>query len=267
MKYYPTPFGSFPSVTSILSATQSTKRKAALQKWSEKPENQGSSSIARERGIKTHKLSEDFLLTGTAGIDDDENVNQLFQPLIPSLKLFSNVIWAEKPVDRKKYPDCVFWDEVEQSERGMVWSATGQYAGCPDFVGDFGGKLTLGDLKTSKRLYRRTAPAKPSPQVFNAAKYDSDPNHLLAAEAVKDYREKLNGYLAYQSCCVQLAGYKRALEETLAITIEQVMVIVATLRRAQVYILFDYEVQEAEKIWSKKLETFYTETLLNEGCK
>ena len=57
-RHYKTPYGSLPSVTTILSATSGSK--AALERWAKK--NPGGREAAARRGTKVHSLMEEYLL-------------------------------------------------------------------------------------------------------------------------------------------------------------------------------------------------------------
>ena len=57
-RHYKTPYGSLPSVTTILSETSGSK--AALERWAKK--NPGGREAAAQRGTKVHSLMEDYLL-------------------------------------------------------------------------------------------------------------------------------------------------------------------------------------------------------------
>ena len=66
-RHYKTPYGSLPSVTTILSETSGSK--AALERWAKK--NPGGREAAAARGTKVHSLMEDYLL----GVDRDPQID------------------------------------------------------------------------------------------------------------------------------------------------------------------------------------------------
>ena len=66
-RHYKTPYGSLPSVTTILSETSGSK--AALERWAKK--NPGGREAAAARGTKVHSLMEDYLL----GVDKDPKID------------------------------------------------------------------------------------------------------------------------------------------------------------------------------------------------
>lgn len=71
-RYYMTPFGKLPSVTSVLKATEPEEDKARLVEWQAKMRAQGEDpdAISRdsaERGKALHAMVETYLKTGTPG--------------------------------------------------------------------------------------------------------------------------------------------------------------------------------------------------------
>ena len=67
-RHYKTPFGSLPSVTTILGATQGSK--AALERWAKK--NPGKKEQAARRGTAVHARMEHYLL-GEKDFSHEEN--------------------------------------------------------------------------------------------------------------------------------------------------------------------------------------------------
>ena len=65
-RHYKTPYGSLPSVTTILSETSGSK--ATLERWAKK--NPGGREGSSARGTKVHSLMEDYLL----GVDKDPQI-------------------------------------------------------------------------------------------------------------------------------------------------------------------------------------------------
>ena len=102
-RHYKTPYGSLPSVTTILSETSGNK--AALERWAKK--NPGGREAAAQRGTKVHSLMEDYLL----GVDKNPNIEDpeiaLFWKGLPdNLSKLENVIWAENPANLDDYAWC-----------------------------------------------------------------------------------------------------------------------------------------------------------------
>ena len=102
-RHYKTPFGSLPSVTTILGATQGSK--AALERWSKK--NPGKKEEAARRGTAVHSRMEHYLL-GDKSFEHEANedpeflkdvVDPFWNGLSEKLDKFENVIWAENPAN------------------------------------------------------------------------------------------------------------------------------------------------------------------------
>jgi hypothetical protein len=72
-RHYKTPFGSLPSVTTILGATQGSK--AALERWNKK--NPGKKEQAARRGTAVHARMEHYLL-GEKDFKHEENEDPEF---------------------------------------------------------------------------------------------------------------------------------------------------------------------------------------------
>ena len=130
-RHYKTPYGSLPSVTTILSATSGSK--AALERWAKK--NPGGREAAARRGTKVHSLMEEYLL----GIEknpviSDPEIAQFWDGLPTNLDKLENVIWAENPVNPNDYSWTIGGDGISRvwhpgkEENGHGW------AGAPDIV-------------------------------------------------------------------------------------------------------------------------------------
>jgi len=131
MRYYHTPDGGFPSVTTILSATQSSSKKAGLAKWRDKVGEAKADRIrdqAAERGNRLHLMIEGQL--------------------------------GENPPPE---PDCPYWrcakpvvkriEKVEGLEL-PVWNGDVGYAGTLDCLAWADGKLWVYDWKGSNKPKR-----------------------------------------------------------------------------------------------------------------
>ena len=93
-RHYKTPYGSLPSVTTILSETSGSK--AALERWAKK--NPGGREAAAARGTKVHSLMEDYLL----GIDrnpeiEDPEIALFWKGLPDNLKTTVNPVKTLTP--------------------------------------------------------------------------------------------------------------------------------------------------------------------------
>lgn len=140
-RHYKTPFGALPSVTTILSATGGNK--AALERWAKK--NPGGREAAAARGTKVHSLMEEYLL----GIEknpviEDEEIAQFWDGLPENLDKLGRVIWAENPVG-DAFPWTMGGDGISRVwHPGVKEEETWGWAGAPDIVAEYKGKIVLG---------------------------------------------------------------------------------------------------------------------------
>ena len=167
-RHYKTPFGSLPSVTTILGATQGSK--AALERWNKK--NPGKKEQAARRGTAVHARMEHYLL-GEKDFKHEENedpefiketVEPFWNGLSEKLDKFDKVIWAENPAN-----DDFQWT-IGSDGISRVWSPGDHetevrgWAGAPDIIATYQGKVVLGDLKTSNGLYFGRWPGPDTPR-------------------------------------------------------------------------------------------------------
>ncbi len=134
-RFYETPLGHLPSVTTILRATESEESKAKLRKWQhklDKVHGTGTAILesekARELGTECHHLISQFLI-GNLPLSTTN-------PYFPIALNFLKSIRSD-------------WFELEK----VVWSQLG-YAGTLDCIAEYYGKTTLIDWKTSSRYKR-----------------------------------------------------------------------------------------------------------------
>lgn len=237
-RHYKTPYGALPSVTTILSATQGNK--AALERWAAK--NPGGREAAAARGTKVHKLMEEFLL----GIDrdpqiEDEEIAQFWSGLPENLSKLGRVIWAENPVG-DAYPWTMGGDGISRVwhpgvEDGQEWG----WAGAPDIVAEYKGKIVLGDLKTSNGPYYAKWPGPETPK--------------------NEYAMRRSGFMKYQKCMMQMGAYAMALEHTVNIIPEILMIFVATKERSQVFAIQGGTIQKYKEKWLDCVSKYYSEIL------
>jgi genome maintenance exonuclease 1 len=128
-RYYTLPDGTkLPSVTTVLGA----QKKQAIMQWrkrvGEEVANQ-ISGIATRRGTAVHTLCENYL--------NNENVKmgmpdayEMFLSIKPLLNRINNIHYQE----------------------AALWSTKLEMAGRVDCIGEFDGKLSVIDFKTSKRI-------------------------------------------------------------------------------------------------------------------
>lgn len=136
IRYYETPLGDFPSVTSIIRATESKKEKDKLRKWQQKMDKvygTGSSDKQKDErakeGTRTHELIELFM----KGELLDPPADNYFPLALPLLKLLRRS-----------------WEGSEI----QVYHPSG-YAGTLDMIAEYEGKKTIIDFTTSKRIKQK----------------------------------------------------------------------------------------------------------------
>jgi hypothetical protein len=238
-RHYKTPYGSLPSVTTILSATQGNK--AALERWAKK--NPGGREAAAARGTKVHSLMERFLL----GIDreptiEDPEIAQFWDGLPENLSKLEKIVWAENPANPDDFAWVVGGDGVSRVwHPGINEKQNWGWAGTPDIVAEYKGKVVLGDLKTSNGPYYAKWPGPDTPKNM--------------------YGMKRAGFMKYQKCQMQMAAYALALEHTINIKPELIMTFVATKERSQVFAIQSSTIEKYKEKWLNTVEKYYSEIL------
>ena len=238
-RHYKTPYGSLPSVTTILSATQGNK--AALERWAKK--NPGGREAAAARGTKVHSLMERFLL----GIDreptiEDQEIAQFWDGLPENLSKLEKIVWAENPANPDDFAWVVGGDGVSRVwHPGINEKENWGWAGTPDIVAEYKGKVVLGDLKTSNGPYYAKWPGPDTPKNM--------------------YGMKRAGFMKYQKCQMQMAAYALALEHTVNIKPELIMTFVATKERSQVFAIQSSTIEKYKEKWLNTVEKYYSEIL------
>jgi len=237
-RHYKTPYGALPSVTTILSATGGNK--AALERWAKK--NPGGREAAAARGTKVHSLMEEYLL----GINknpqiDDPEIAEFWSGLPENLDKLGRVIWAESPVG-DAYPWTKGGDGVSRVwHPGVHETETWGFAGAPDIVAEYKGKVVLGDLKTSNGPYYGKWPGPDCPK--------------------NEYGMRRAGFMKYQKCLMQLGAYAMALEHTVGIIPEILMIFVATRERSQVFAVQGGTIEKYKNKWLDAVNKYYSEIL------
>jgi genome maintenance exonuclease 1 len=125
-RYYATPVGDFPGVTTVLSATKSEKDKAGLQRWRKsvgEVEAERIKNDAIARGNHLHSCLENYL---ESALLPEDPTNPWWQSVQPFLSRVGNVALIE----------------------GAIWHPEG-FAGSVDCVAEVDGKLSIIDWKTS----------------------------------------------------------------------------------------------------------------------
>ena len=238
-RHYKTPYGALPSVTTILSETQGNKE--ALARWAKK--NPGGKEAAAARGTKVHSLMEDFLL----GVDrepviKDPEIASFWDGLPNNLSKLDHVVWAENPAS----PDDFAWtkggDGVSRVwHPGFKEGKNYGWAGTPDIVAEYKGKIVLGDLKTSNGPYYAKWPSADTPK--------------------KEYGKRRSGFMKYQKCQMQMAAYAMALEHTINIKPELIMTFVATKETSQVFVIQSSTIEKYKEKWKQAVTKYYEEIL------
>ncbi len=233
-RHYKTPYGALPSVTTILSATQGNK--ASLERWNKK--NPGKREEAAARGTAVHLRMEHYLL-GQREFEYNEIVEPFWEGLPEKLDKFEDVIWAENPVD-DHYLWTIGGDGVSRVwHPGVNEEEQWGWAGAPDIIATYQGKVILGDLKTSNGLYYAKWPGPETPR--------------------DEYGMRRAGFVKYQKCCMQLAAYDMAIQETIGIKPDIHMILVATKERAQTFAIQGRTIQKYKDKWLQAVEKYYTE--------
>ena len=238
-RHYKTPYGDLPSVTTILSATSGNK--AALERWAKK--NPGGREAAAARGTKVHSLMEEYLL----GIDkdpqiDDPEIAEFWNGLPDNLSKLENILWAENPVDPDTYGWTLGGDGISRVwHPGKDENSKHGWAGAPDIVAEYKGKIVLGDLKTSNGPYYSKWPGSDTPK--------------------SEYGKRRAGFMKYSKCQLQLAAYALALEHTIDIVPDLCMTFVATRTTTQVFVIQPMTISKYKQKWLDTVDKYYNEIL------
>lgn len=238
-RHYKTPYGALPSVTTILSATGGNK--AALERWAAK--NPGGREAAAARGTRVHSLMEEYLLgINKEPVIDDEEIAQFWDGLPQNLDKLERVVWAERPACLDDFSWTLGGDGISRVwhpgvKEGENWG----FAGAPDIVAEYKGKIVLGDLKTSNGKYYAKWPG---PETLKS-----------------EYGMKRAGYMKYSKCMKQLGAYSLALEHTVGIVPEIFMIFVATREASQVFAVQGQTITKWQNKWLEDVEKYYSEIL------
>lgn len=127
-RYYSTPGGDFPSVTTVVGH----KKQEFFAEWRQK--NPEESKRVTSRGTKFHSIIEDYLNNKELNLDEmNSNYKALFLLLKPELDKIDNIVALEVP----------------------MWSKTIGLAGRSDCIADYDGKLSIIDFKASTKEKRK----------------------------------------------------------------------------------------------------------------
>ena len=188
-----------PSVTTVLSATETEKAKKSLRTWQQN--NPGGLEAASTRGSAIHLGCENYLRGLDPGVP--EEYQDFWSGITQYLDWFDTLHWSERPLR----PD---WHHLRSDDREVayVWSTEHLYAGCPDLIGEIGGVKVIADFKTS-----------------NAPYMDSFPD--------RGDRAGFGGFRKYTKCAQQMAAYRLALAERTGYKCDVALIIVTTPETTQ----------------------------------
>ena len=128
-RFYETPGGSFPSVTTVVGFE---KQKFFAEWRSKNPEE---SKRVTSRGTKFHSLLEKYINNEDLNYDEIHSMQKsLFSLIKPEIDKIDNIIALETP----------------------LWSKTLGLAGRTDCIAEYNGKLSIIDFKASTKEKRKT---------------------------------------------------------------------------------------------------------------
>ena len=212
-----------PSVTTVLSATESEKSKAGLRTWQKN--NPGALEEASTRGSAIHLGCENYL-RGLAP-DVPEEYQPFWNGIEQYLDWFDVIHWSERPLR----PD---WNHLRSDDKevAFVWSTEHLYAGCPDLVGEIGGVRVIADFKTSNAPYCSSFPDRGD-------------------------RIGFGGFRKYQKCAQQMAAYRLALEERTGYHCDVALIIVSTPETTQGIFIDSDQLDLMEGRFLKRCKQFH----------
>lgn len=242
-RIYQTPDGNFPSVTTILSASDSPANRARLDKWREN--NPGKLEEAQKRGSTTHAAIERWL-AGYTHLTEEESE---YTPYIENAKLAmervgllrssTEIVWSEKPLCDLGTCDRKYFFGSDGIPR--VWSNLYKFAGCPDIIANINGSYRIIDLKTSDVLYRATSP--------NRKQLDE-----------REYLAQFRGWQKFMKCAHQLAAYTLAIEEMTGLNIEKMIIVSSTSMDYNTITLYEQDIDKYKSKFIEKVSKFYADT-------
>lgn len=230
-----------PSVTSILSATQSEQTRKKLAHWNLM--NPGVADKAAERGTWIHNSVEDYL-RGLRVVPSEqyrpywEGMPELLDNLLDG----GRVLWSEKPFNQPKWSKYVGDDGVGRIHYYDEKTGYG-YAGCCDLIYmNENAQIILADFKTSNGPYAARFPRKDQ-------NIDEQTKKALISGVFKVKKTRL-----------QLAAYKAAAESCLGIKIDKTQIIVTTAIKefnTQIFTFSPEEVEKDEENWFEVVKQYY----------
>jgi len=220
-----------PSVTTVLSATETEKSKAGLRTW--QANNPGALEEAGARGSAIHKCCEDHIRG--IPIECPEEYQGFWNGMPQYLDWFDTIHWSERPLRRDWYHL-----RSDDKEVSFVWSTEHKYAGCPDLIGEIGGVKVIADFKTSNGPYMNRFPDRGDRMGFG-------------------------GFRKYQKCAQQMAAYRLALAERTGYRCDVALIIVSTESITQGIFIDSDQMELYESRFLKRANQFHEMETENEN--
>lgn len=230
-----------PSVTSVLSATQTEETRKKLAHWNLM--NPGALENAAARGSFIHNAVENYIRGLAVHPGDDVLAYWKGMPeKLDDLLNEGTVLWSEKPYNQPQWSRYVGEDGVGRIHYYNESTGHG-YAGCCDIIyRDVNGEIILGDFKTSVGPYSAN---------FPKAK-DNLPDNVKKA--------LISGVFKLKKTQLQLAAYTLAAETCLDLKINKTQIIVSTPLPeypVQVFTFSRAQVEKHIEQWLQVLRQFY----------
>ena len=212
-----------PSVTTVLSATESEKSKMGLRTWNQN--NPGALEAAATRGTAIHQCCEDYIRG--IPVKCPEEYYPFWDGMSEYLDWFDTIHWSERPLR----PD---WNHLRSDDKEVayVWSTVHEYAGCPDIIGEIGGVKVIADFKTSNGPYMNNFPDRGD-------------------------RAGFGGFRKYQKCAQQMAAYRLALEERTGFRCDVALIIATTTETTQGIFIDGDQMDLYEARFIKRAQMFH----------
>jgi hypothetical protein len=230
-----------PSVTSVLSATQTEETRKKLAHWNIC--NPGVADKAAERGTWIHNAVENYIRGLAVHPPNDympywEGMPSQLDELLEG----GRILWSEKPYNQPQWSKYVGDDGVGRIHYYDETTGHG-YAGCCDIIyKDANNETILGDFKTSVGPYSAN---------FPKAKADIPDNVRKAL---------ISGVFKLKKTQLQLAAYTLAAESCLGIKIDKTQIIVSTPLPEYPVQIFTFSRLQLDKHleqWLQVLRQFY----------
>ena len=219
-----------PSVTTVLSATETEKSKAGLRTWQKN--NPGALEAASTRGSAIHLCCENHIRGLPIGCPDE--YSGFWNGMSQYLDWFDVIHWSERPLRKDWYHL-----RSDDKEVAYVWSTEHMYAGCPDLIGEIGGVKVIADFKTSNGPYMNCFPDRGDRMGFG-------------------------GFRKYQKCAQQMAAYRLALAERTGYKCDVALIIVSTEEITQGIFIDGDQMDLAESRFLKRAKQFHDTETTNE---